>query len=352
VRKEEIERKLDRMGAALKSKRVAVLTHNNPDPDCIASAFGLCLLLKRRFRVDSSIFYAGLIARAENRAMVGNLHIPLLHVREMDRGLWRSLALVDTQPGAGNNECPAKVIPLIVIDHHKPIRKKTLASPFHDIRTECGSSSTIVTGYLQAAGVDIPRNVATALFYGIKTDTYGLGRDTIPDDIEAYRSLMERIDPRKIGRIEKPGHRRSYFAQMHTALEGVEIFEDAAVTVLWKAEYPEFAAEVADWLSSMHGIRWVLVLGVHDCKLYLSVRTKERKRDAGHVIRSVVGRHGMAGGHNQIAGGMVEIPGCGNAEIRAEVERIKTRFFRIVAKKEQIDTAPLIVHAKQTGKTT
>lgn len=342
MNEKEIRSRLERMGAAIKSRRVAVVTHNNPDPDCIAAAFGLCLLLKRHFRVDATIFYGGLVARAENRSMVDILKIPMRKIGELDLRAYRTLALVDTQPGAGNNESPVKAPLSIVIDHHKPVRKKTLSVPFHDVRTDYGSTSTIVTGYLRAAGVPITRNAATALYYGIKTDTYGLGRDVIPDDIEAYRFLMDKINVAHLGRIEKPEHPHNYFIQMHHALERTEIFENVAVSTLWKVDYPEITAEVADWLSSMRGIKWALVMSLHDCGIYLSIRTKSRNRDAGRVIRSVVGRHGMAGGHNQIAGGMVALEKCSPEAARAEVERLKERFYRIITKKDSVSPVPLI----------
>ena len=56
-------------------RRVLVLCHNNPDPDSIASAYGLQFLLSRKLGIRSVIGYGGVVTRAENRAMIHRLRI-------------------------------------------------------------------------------------------------------------------------------------------------------------------------------------------------------------------------------------------------------------------------------------
>ncbi|MFA6450573.1 MAG: DHH family phosphoesterase [bacterium] len=340
---EENLQKLDRIGKAIRSSRVAILTHNNPDPDAIAAAMGFSFLLKRHFKVDSTIYYGGIIGRVENRLMVQHLKIPLKNIRDFDHRVHRTVALVDTQPSAGNNALLPNIIPDIIIDHHIPIRKKTRQSPFYDIRPDFGSSSTIVFGYLKAAGIAIPSRVATALFYGIKTDTYDLGREFVQEDIKAYASLIESINRNILGIIEHPLHRQSYFVQMHQALNNVEIFEDLLTTVIWDLDYPEVTAEIADWFYTMHGIKCSIAIGIEKNEtINISMRSRDKKRDAGRLIRTIVGRHGMAGGHSLIAGGAIHLPEADEKTIKAEVEHIKKRFFETLSKTAIIHPAPLI----------
>jgi nanoRNase/pAp phosphatase (c-di-AMP/oligoRNAs hydrolase) len=71
------------------------------------------------------------------------------------------------------------------------------------VRPELGANSTILTEYLNAADIDLPIPLATALFYGIKTDTMGLGRSGTKADIEAYAFLVPRIDSRALFEIER-----------------------------------------------------------------------------------------------------------------------------------------------------
>ena len=70
-------------------------------------------------------------------------------------------------------------------------------------RPGLGSTSTILTQYLQAANVEPPLPLATALFYGIKTITMGLSRDTSSADAAAYSYLQPRIDVAALAKIEQ-----------------------------------------------------------------------------------------------------------------------------------------------------
>ncbi|HOO56053.1 MAG TPA: DHH family phosphoesterase [bacterium] len=337
------ETALEKIGKAIHSKRVAVIMHNNPDPDSIAAAFGMSLLFRKYFKVECEMFYGGIIGRAENRAMVSLLRIPLKKIEGLDLRVYRTVVLVDTQPSAGNNELPGKVNPNIVIDHHRPLRKKTRSAEYYDVRDRYGATSTIVLEYLRASGIKIPRNVATALFYGIKTDTYDLGRSIIRQDIDSYDFLKERLNRTALASIEKPLHTAQYFVQIHNALRNVEISGDALMTVLRDMEYPDITAEVADWLYTLKTVRWVLVLGVdRNGVIFISVRTRDRKRDAGRLIREVVGKHGMAGGHGQIGGGSVALGTDDEKVIMSELARIRTRFFQMITGRDVITTTGLI----------
>ncbi len=171
-----MERQLTRLLQSVEgTSKILILPHNDPDPDAIASAVALRHLLAEQAGVDSRIAYKGIIGRAENRALVRYLDYPLQRLTGADlRQAW-PIALVDTQPGAGNNALPAHVAPAIVFDHH-PYREATAGAAFADVRPGLGSTSTLLVEYLQAAGIEPSPPLATALFYGIKTDTLGLGR--------------------------------------------------------------------------------------------------------------------------------------------------------------------------------
>src|SRR5690606_34896036 len=65
-----------RIQKAIEGKqRLLILTHNNPDPDAIASAWGLSALAKNLQSVKVELAYGGFLGRAENRAMVEILQI-------------------------------------------------------------------------------------------------------------------------------------------------------------------------------------------------------------------------------------------------------------------------------------
>ena len=122
-----------------------------------------------------TLAYGGLIGRAENRAMVRQLRMPVLPVHRVNANEFDLLGLVDTQPEIGNHSLPDADLPVVCIDHH-PARPESEQMAFHDVGGDAGATSTLLTNYLRAAGVTPRPPVATALFYGIKSDT----RDPVP----------------------------------------------------------------------------------------------------------------------------------------------------------------------------
>ena len=72
---------IDEIAKAIKGKKkVIIFTHRNPDPDAIASAWGVQYLLRELLSMKSRIVYDGFIGRAENKAMVRLLKIKLSHI--------------------------------------------------------------------------------------------------------------------------------------------------------------------------------------------------------------------------------------------------------------------------------
>src|SRR6476620_2049496 len=100
--------RIERLLGALRDKRsLLILTHDNPDPDSIASALGLQLLLNEELpKLKVDIAYGGYIGRAENRAMIRLLKIDLLHASRIDWSDYDATGLVDTQPGSKNHSLP------------------------------------------------------------------------------------------------------------------------------------------------------------------------------------------------------------------------------------------------------
>src|SRR5438876_3715786 len=171
--------------------RALVLTHDNPDPDAVASACGLAFLLEHGAHVHAQAAYGGIIGRAENKALLKVLHLPIQPVGRVEASQFDLVCLVDTQPEVGNYSLAARSAPELVIDHH-PARPASLLSAFHDVGGPAGATSTMVTQYLRAARLIPNPHLATALFYGIKSDTRDLGREYEPADIDCYNWLLDR----------------------------------------------------------------------------------------------------------------------------------------------------------------
>lgn len=302
-----------------------ILTHDNPDPDSIASAAAMQYLLSRVRNIESSVAYSGIVGRAENRAMLRLLKLPIRPLAETDLAAFAHVALVDAQPDTGNNALPAGHIPDIVVDHH-PLRQATTRSPFYDVRPELGASATLLTEYLQEAGIEIPRDLATALLYGVRSETQDLGREVAEADRSAYQVLFSLADAQILAAIARPRLPRSYYDQLSVALQSLQLFGASSVCPLHEVIDPDFVPEIADLAVRMEGIQWTLAYGSFDQKLYVSIRTNDIEANAGELMQRVLEGIGRGGGHGMRAGGNVDLSSL--TTLRAELENeIRRRFI-------------------------
>lgn len=322
---ELVGRLLDAVAGA---SRVLILPHNDPDPDAIASALALRHLLEQKLGVSAPIAYKGIIGRAENKALVAYLDRPLKQLSKADWKLSAHAALVDSQPGAGNNPLPPARHPAIVLDHHI-WREETRAATFYDVRSDAGSTSTIMTEYLQAVNLEPPQRLATALFYGIKTDTMGLARGAGLADVSAYYYLQPLVDIDALIDIERAQVPAGYFKSFVSAFQAARVYGTFVLSYLGPMGYPDLAAEIADQLLRLQGIQWVLCMGTYNDTLNLAARTRSRKGGAGQFVRAIVGDLGIAGGHGSMAGGQVPLQEANADELVQRLSQLALRYLKV-----------------------
>lgn len=310
-------------------ERLLVLTHTNPDPDSIGSAMGLRHLATEQFGMPSCFGLVGRVMRAENKAMVRALGIELTPLDQVDLDSYDCIALVDTQPGFGHTSLPEGRAMDIVLDHHVPPESgQSVPAVFQDVRTEIGATSSLVTSYLMALDVTVPKEVATALFYGIRTDTADLARNASPLDFAAYEFLMSRIDRQALAEITTPDLPLVYYKALRDALNNIRIFDRVVLCSLGKIRSPEMVAEVADLLVRLEGKQAVFCGGTVDQTYYVSVRSEVNGRSAWHLIRDALDGEGTFGGHGAIAGGSVALPDDTSRTVKRLERRLERNVLR------------------------
>ncbi len=226
----------------LSSKRkIIILLHNNPDPDSIASALGIKYIINNICSSKVLIAYGGIIGRAENQEMVRCLRVKLKHVNDIEIKRSSNVILVDTQPGTGNNSLPKGVVPIIVIDHH-PLKRAAKAALYYDVRSDYGSASTIVFEYLKALKINVTRSLATAIFYGIKTDTDDIGRSRNARDDLAMNALYPLILPGMLLKMQHPRIPLEYYMQFSHAMKNTCIYKDVIISDLEDRCTPDMIA--------------------------------------------------------------------------------------------------------------
>ncbi|NLD98635.1 MAG: hypothetical protein GX640_02070 [Fibrobacter sp.] len=283
---------------------VLILTHDYPDPDCLASAFGVSHLLSFWGIKSSVISFGGFVGRAENRAMIRFLNIRTVPFVLTEVADFERIILVDSFPGKGNVSLPLQTPVHAVIDHH-PNDPPQKAPFFHDIRKDYGATSTIITKYLLEAHCPISPKLATALFYGIKTDTGDMRREVSSDDVTCYKYLFDIMDHRLLSRIENPDRDVEYFRILSRAAESAVTFDTIGYTHLGNVTTPDYIAEMADLFHSLEKLEWMICSGIFKNQIFYSLRSKNNDTAGLNAEKIAMIFGGSGGGHARVAAGRI-----------------------------------------------
>lgn len=263
---------------------VLILTHDNPDPDGLASGKAFATLLSA-WDTPSHLVYSGLVGRAENRAMHRLLTSEWEYKTVLpDLQEYTAVALLVSQPGAGNNSLSPGLIPDMVIDHHLPVRSESQSVLYKDIRADIGATVSMVYQFLEVAQLS-----------------------------------------------------RDYFQAFHHGLMNAQIVGKTITTYLGDMHRPDLVAEMADLLVRFEAVHAALCLGVYKGTLYFSLRTGFVEEDAGLLVQQIIIPPGKAGGHGTIAGGQYSLDGD---DVQQVVSRLQANFLHLM--NEQGPTSALI----------
>ncbi|MGH7449442.1 MAG: DHH family phosphoesterase, partial [Longimicrobiales bacterium] len=196
---------------------VPILIHGDPDPDAVSSAFAVMMLLGGTPEHTPIVTLVNM-TRSENRRMAELLHISVTQITRDELMRFERVIAVDTQPAGLQQDGRPR---FAVIDHHP--REKEYTAELSDVRPHYGATATMLTEYLR--GVDeklIGEGLATALLFGIRTDTDSLMRGVSSADVDAYAWLQSRADPQLVRRFERPSYGRDTARSFGTALARAE----------------------------------------------------------------------------------------------------------------------------------
>lgn len=283
---------------------IIIIVHDNPDPDCLASAMALSCFFREKATVEPVIAFSGMIGRSENLTMAEVLEISLVPLEIVDISSFSVVCMLDTQPMTGNNSLGSNVTVDIVIDHH-PLSEACNRCIWVDVREDYGVTATIIYEYLIANEITIDSKLATAIFYAIKSDTQDLGREANLPDREAYLSLFPIVDKQLLYQITNPRQPIEYFSTIRRTLDHARIYNMAVVADMQRVVFPELVAEMADFLLRLEGVEAVLAFGEYTGELVLSLRTSSADMNAGEMVKRLVLGIGVGGGHSLVAGGKI-----------------------------------------------
>jgi nanoRNase/pAp phosphatase (c-di-AMP/oligoRNAs hydrolase) len=242
------------------------------------------------------------IERADNLAFINLLNLRHPHIRNFKTTEVTKWAIVDSQPN--HHEEFNKFRFDIIIDHH-PV-SDNLDAAFIDIQADYGANSTILTEYLKASKIKPSPRLATALFYGIKTDTNSFARTTVSNDINAFRYLYEYANLNIIKKVESSEMTKKTLPSFKLALEKLTFVRRTAVIHLEDVQDAATLVMITDFFMKMAEAACSIVSGILDQKLIVIFRNAGFRRDAGKLAKEMFGHIGSTGGHKSMA--RAEIP--------------------------------------------
>jgi len=284
---------------------LAVVAHDNPDPDAIASAVAL-VRVADAVGCDAEVCYFGEISHQENRAFVNLLEFDL---RNLDPGAdlseYGGVALVDhSRPGV-NDGLPEDTAVDVVIDHHPP--RYPVEARFVDLRSDVGATSTLLVDYLRQLGITPDREVATGLVFGIRVDTDEFTREVSPADFEATAYLQPHADLGMLERIESPSISAETLETVGRAISNREHHGTVLVSGVGELSDRDALAQAADRLLDLEGVNVTFVHGIREGTVYVSARARGTDVDLGETLRDAFGQIGSAGGHADMAGAQISL---------------------------------------------
>ncbi len=304
-------------------EKILLLLQYDPDPDAIASALAMRTLLGRN-KLSAPIASFGEVTRPENLAMLSLLEIEVIRIKTEDLKEYNRVVLLDVQPSHFKEELETVHV---IIDHHP--ENEITDCLFKDIRPHYGATSTILVEYLEAGDVKITQKLATALLYGIKTDTLLLEREAIENDLRAFSHLYPMANHRLIRRMERPQLPREDLNVLSKAFENASIVEDVICVHLDDLTREDVVPYIADFCLEVEGVEWAVVSGVYEGKVIVSARNYGTTRSAGELLRAAFSPFGSAGGHRSMAKAVFPLEAL-NGRQTSDLRRfVRERFLEV-----------------------
>jgi nanoRNase/pAp phosphatase (c-di-AMP/oligoRNAs hydrolase) len=310
--------------------KIHILLQHDPDPDAIGSALALRELLGRN-RATTPIVTFGEVTRPENLAMIRllEIHIDRITYHDLHED-GAKLALVDVQPPYFKRSLGRVDL---VVDHHP--KRVPFSARFADLRTNYGATSTIFTDYLRAAGVEPSQRLATALLYGIKTDTLFLERGSHMVDVEAFTFLYPFANRALITKMERPALPREDLEAMGRALSRLQLNDGVAVIHMGEVKREDVIPQMAEFSLQIEGVEWGIVSGLSGNRVVICARNVGYVKSAGDIMKRLFDGIGSAGGHRAMAKAVIPL------------ERFKKKFGEVSEKAIRDAILPLIVQREE-----
>ncbi len=285
---------LERIIAGATDKPHVILLGGHPDPDGIGAALAHRRICER-LGVSATIAHVLPLSRSENRALVKLLNVPMVKIVESsDLDEFGYLSLVDASASEPTLKLPEHLKLLTVVDHHRP--PALPKAPFIDIRHDVAATCTLYAEYCEKGLAPFGESgnddaaVATAMFFGIQTDTDDYTYAT-PADFRAAAYLKPFCDAETLSRVGRRAVTAESMEAIGRALADLEVVRDFAIAGvgLVSANNRDAIPMAADFVLRREDIDTVLVFGIVEDRIDGSLRTRRASVDPATFMQSAFG---------------------------------------------------------------
>ena len=245
------------------------------------------------------------------------------------------LALVDCSGPGANNDVPPQTKINLVIDHHKDAKHVAAQGTFTDIRPSIGATASIMTQYLQELDVPVDKRVATALLYGIRTDTKDFRRNVTPQDLNYAGFLLPLTDADLLDKIMSPSMSQETLDVLGKAIQNRKIQSGYLFSNVGYVMNRDALPQAADILITLEGVNTALVYGITDSAIVISARNRDIRLHIGNALAEAFGEMGDAGGHPNMAAATLPLHYFGHVTNKQDlleivIEPILQKFKNLV----------------------
>lgn len=285
----------------LNYKKICIQCHNNPDPDTVASAFGIQHYLNTN-GIESRIVYGGPqdIVKANLKILIKECGIEIEKAETIEDDEF--LVLVDGQKGQGNvfdlgkEEC-------IIIDHHIRIVEE---NDNYLVKPQYQSCSTIIYELLLEEGYPVKESeeLCVALLYGLYTDTSSFTDMFHEKDIFMKNALLK--EQPLFERLVKSN---MSFAELMIVADAMhnhyfDIERRSAIVEVLKCDQAVLGI-IGDFMIQVDSVLLSIVYTEAGDGYQISIRTCHEKLRANEIAGFLCEGIGSGGGHSKKAGGRV-----------------------------------------------
>ena len=282
--------------------RIYIQSHNFPDPDAIASAFGLQKLLEL-YGIKSELCYDGRIDKLSASKMLDVFQIQM-HSYDNLRPKLREddyIICVDSQKHSGNvTDFVGDEV--ACIDHHPTFVE--MEYQYQDIRIT-GACATLIAEYYELLGQKPEKDVATALLYGLKMDTLQFTRGVTELDIRMFGFLFSHSDQDKLSDIERNNMEFNDLKAYGAAIENIELYDNIGFSCIPFSCPDALIAILSDFILALVEVEVAIVYSYREDGVKFSVRSEDDGIHAGNLVHDALEEIGSGGGHAFMAGGLI-----------------------------------------------